>query len=378
MQVFDIMSQVQEQLASAPNLDIFLKVLIGIVKELTGFHRVMIYQFDSSWNGKVVAELVDASKTSDLYKGLHFPASDIPAQARDLYKLNKVRLLYDRDLPSARMVCRTKEDLEVPLDMSHAYLRAMSPIHLKYLANMAVRSSMSISLNAFNELWGLMACHSYGNHGMRVSFPIRKMCRLVGDTASRNIERLSYASRLQARKLINTAPTDRNPTGYIIASSDDLLRLFDSDFGLLSIQGETKILGAIEQSQEALITLEYLRMRKLTSIVASQDITDDFPDLQYPMGFQVIAGLLYVPLSVGGDDFIVFFRKGQIKEVRWAGNPHEKKLREGTVGYLEPRASFKTWSEIVIGKCREWAEEQIETAAVLCLVYGISHLASQT
>ncbi|KAM0460770.1 hypothetical protein ACHAO4_001562 [Trichoderma viride] len=370
MQVFDIMSQVQEQLASAPDLDIFLKVLIGIVKELTGFHRVMIYQFDSSWNGKVVAELVDASKTSDLYKGLHFPASDIPAQARDLYKLNKVRLLYDRDLQSARMVCRTKEDLDVPLDMSHAYLRAMSPIHLKYLANMAVRSSMSISLNAFNELWGLMACHSYGNHGMRVSFPIRKMCRLVGDTASRNIERLSYASRLQARKLINTAPTDKNPTGYIIASSDDLLRLFDSDFGVLSIQGETKILGAIEQSQEALVMLEYLRMRNLTSIVASQDITEDFPDLQYPPGFQVIAGLLYVPLSTGGHDFIVFFRKGQIKEVRWAGNPYEKKLRDGTMGYLEPRASFKTWSEIVIGKCRDWAEEQIETAAVLCLVYG--------
>ncbi|KAL7924906.1 hypothetical protein ACQKWADRAFT_311077 [Trichoderma austrokoningii] len=370
MQVFNIMSQVQEQLASAPNLDVFLKVLIGIVKELTGFHRVMIYQFDSTWNGKVVAELVDASKTSDLYKGLHFPASDIPAQARDLYKLNKVRLLYDRDLQPARMVCRTKEDLDVPLDMSHAYLRAMSPIHLKYLANMAVRSSMSISLNAFNELWGLMACHSYGNHGMRVSFPIRKMCRLVGDTASRNIERLSYASRLQARKLINTAPTDKNPTGYIIASSDDLLRLFDSDLGLLSIQGETKILGTIEQSQEALVMLEYLRVRKLTSVVASQDIAEDFPDLQYPLGFQVIAGLLYVPLSVGGHDFIVFFRKGQIKEVRWAGNPHEKQLTEGTVGCLEPRASFKTWSEIVSGKCREWAEDQIETAAVLCLVYG--------
>ncbi|KAL7810024.1 histidine kinase-like protein [Trichoderma aethiopicum] len=370
MQVFDIMSQVQEQLSAAPNLDIFLKVLIGIIKELTGFHRIMIYQFDSSWNGKVVAELVDASKSTDLYKGLHFPASDIPAQARDLYKLNKVRLLYDRDLETARIVCRTKEDLDIPLDMTHAYLRAMSPIHLKYLANMAVRSSMSISLNAFNELWGLMACHSYGNHGMRVSFPIRKMCRLVGDTASRNIERLSYASRLQARKLINTAPTDKNPTGYIIASSDDLLRLFDADFGLLSIRGETKILGVIEQSQEALAMLEYLRMRRLTSVVASQDVREDFPDLQYPLGFQVIAGLLYVPLSEGGHDFIVFFRRAQIKEVRWAGNPYEKTLREGTAGYLEPRASFKTWNELVIGKCREWVEEQIETAAVLCLVYG--------
>ncbi|KAL7787912.1 hypothetical protein V8C37DRAFT_418740 [Trichoderma ceciliae] len=370
MQVFDIMSQVQEQLSSAPNLDVFLKVLIGIVKELTGFHRVMIYQFDASWNGKVVAELVDASKTADLYKGLHFPASDIPAQARDLYKLNKVRLLYDRDLESARIVCRTKEDLDVPLDMSHAYLRAMSPIHLKYLANMAVRSSMSISLNAFNELWGLMACHSYGNHGMRVSFPIRKMCRLVGDTASRNIERLSYASRLQARKLINTAPTEKSPTGYIIASSDDLLHLFDADCGLLSIRGETKILGVLEQSQEALVMLEYLRVRRLTSVVASQDIREDFPDLQYSLGFQVIAGLLYVPLSVGGHDFIVFFRKGQIKEVRWAGNPYEEVLRKGTEGYLEPRASFKTWNEVVVGKCRDWVEEQIDTAAVLCLVYG--------
>ncbi|KPM42852.1 hypothetical protein AK830_g3674 [Neonectria ditissima] len=371
MQVFDILSQVQEQLASASNLEIFLKILVGIVKELTGFHRVMIYQFDSTFNGKVVTELVDTSRTTDLYKGLHFPASDIPRQARDLYKLNKVRLLYDRDQDTARMVCRTKEDLDVPLDMSHAYLRAMSPIHLKYLTNMAVRSSMSISINAFDELWGLISCHSYGNQGMRVSFPIRKMCRLVGDTASRNIERLSYASRLQARKLINTAPTDKNPSGYIIASSEDLLRLFDADFGLLSIKGETKILGTIDQSQEALALVEYLRMRKLTSVVASQNVRETFPDLRYPPGFQVIAGLMYVPLSIGGTDFIVFFRRGQTKEVRWAGNPYEKIVRDGTAGYLEPRTSFKTWHETIVGMCREWNEEQVETAAVLCLVYGM-------
>lgn len=61
MEVFNIMSQVQEQLASAPNLDMFLKILVGVVKELTGFHRVMIYQFDSSFNGRVVTELVDVS-----------------------------------------------------------------------------------------------------------------------------------------------------------------------------------------------------------------------------------------------------------------------------------------------------------------------------
>ena len=370
MEVFNIMSQVQEQLANAANLEIFLKILVGVVKELTGFHRVMIYQFDRAWNGRVVTELVDPRATKDLYKGLSFPASDIPKQARDLYKINKVRLLYDRDQETARLVCRTVEDLETPLDLTYAYLRAMSPIHIKYLSNMAVRASMSISINAFDELWGLIACHSYGSKGMRVSFPIRKMCRLVGDSASRNIERLSYASRLQARKLINTVPTESNPSGYIIASSDDLLKLFDADYGLLSIRDETKILGKLEQTQEALAMLEYLRLRKITSVTNSTDIRVDFPDLRYPPGFTIIAGLLLVPLSVGGSDFIVFFRKGQTREVRWAGNPYEKYVKEGTEGYLEPRKSFKTWSETVVGKCREWTEEQIETAAVLCLVYG--------
>ncbi|KAI9835940.1 MAG: hypothetical protein M1819_001838 [Sarea resinae] len=370
MEVFNILSQVQEQLAGAPNLEKFLKILVGVVKELTGFHRVMIYQFDQSFNGKVVTELVDPRATKDLYHGLHFPASDIPKQARDMYKVNKVRLLYDRDQETSRLVCRTVEDLESPLDLTYAYLRAMSPIHIKYLGNMAVRSSMSISINAFNELWGLVSCHAYGSKGTRVSFPIRKMCRLVGDAASRNIERLSYASRLQARKLINTAPTEKNPSGYIIASSNDLLKLFDADFGLLCIKDETKILGKIDESQELLVMLEYLRMRKFTSVMTCNDINEEFPDLKYSPGFKLLAGLLVVPLSVGGYDFIVFFRRGQLKEVKWAGNPYEKFIRQGTEGYLEPRKSFKTWRETVVGKCREWTEDQIETAAVLCLVYG--------
>lgn len=235
---------------------------------------------------------------------------------------------------------------------------------------MAVRASMSISINAFSELWGLIACHSYGSKGMRVSFPIRKMCRLVGDSASRNIERLSYASRLQARKLINTVPTEHNPSGYIVASSDDLLKLFGADYGLLSVRDETKILGQLEQTQEALAMLEYLRLRKITSVTTSIDIRVDFPDIRYTPGFTVIAGLLLVPLSVTGSDFIVFFRKGQIREVKWAGNPYDKLKKEGTEGFLEPRSSFAVWSETVVGKCREWTEEQIETAAVLCLVYG--------
>ena len=370
MEIVNVMAQLQEQMASASGLGHFLKVLVGIVKELAGFHRVMIYQFDHAWNGRVVAELVDPRATRRFYKNLHFPASDIPPQARELYKINRVRLLYDRDQSTARLVCRTTEELEMPLDLTYSYLRAMSPIHLKYLANMEVRSSMSISINAFGELWGLISCHAYGPKGMRVSFPVRKMCRLLGDSASRNIERLSYASRLQSRKLINTIPTEHNPSGYIVASSEDLLQLFDADFGLLVIRDETKILGTIDQSQEVLAMQEYLRMRRITSVLSSHDLAEDFPDLRYPPGFQLVAGLLLVPLSAAGDDFMVFFRRAQLKHVRWAGNPYDKLVRPGTQAFLEPRKSFEVWTETVASRCRDWTEDQIETAAVLCLVYG--------
>ncbi|WEW55793.1 hypothetical protein PRK78_001226 [Emydomyces testavorans] len=370
MEVFSILSRVQEQLSKAESLDVLLNRTTGLIKELTGFHRVMIYQFDPSWNGMVVAELVDPKASKDLYKGLRFPASDIPKQARDLYKINKVRLLYDRDLVTARLVCRTVEDLATPVDMTHSYLRAMSPIHIKYLANMAVRASMSISIIAFNELWGLISCHSYGDLGMRVSFPIRKMCRLISSAVSRNIERLSYASRLQARKLINTVPTEENPRGYIVASSDDLLKLFEADYGAVSIGDETKILGKPADSQEVLALVEYLRMRQFTFVAASNCITKEFPDLRYPPGFKHVAGLLYVPLSAGGSDFIVYFRRAKVTEVKWGGNPYEKQIKEGTLNYLEPRKSFQTWREIVLNQSREWTDTDMDTAAVLCLVYG--------
>jgi light-regulated signal transduction histidine kinase (bacteriophytochrome) len=370
VEVSNMISQIQEQLSAATSLGKSLKILAGVVKELTGFHRVMIYQFDQAWNGRVVTELVDPRATKDLYKGLCFPASDIPKQARDLYKLNKVRVLYDREQQSARLVCRTVGDLVYPLDLTHSYLRAMSPIHIRYLENMIVRSSMSISIKVSGELWGLISCHAYGSKGTRVSFPVRKLCRTIGDSASSNVERLSYASRLQVKKLIDAIPARGSSSSYIFTPPGDMLKLFAADSGLLSIRDESKIFGEIDQPGEVLSMLEYLRMRCMTDVTTSQDIKEDFPDLNYPPGFKAVAGFLLIPLSSTGQDFLVFFRKPQMREVRWAGNPYEKLTKEGTYKALEPRNSFKAWSETVIGKCRKWSEVDRETAAVICLVYG--------
>jgi hypothetical protein len=115
MDVFAVLAQINDQLGAAPDLETFLKVVVGVIKDLTQFHRCLVYSFDAQWNGQVVAELVDWSKTHDLYKGLMFPMTDIPAQARELYRINKVRLLYDRAQTTARLVLRSKEDLDYPL-----------------------------------------------------------------------------------------------------------------------------------------------------------------------------------------------------------------------------------------------------------------------
>ncbi|KAJ7043873.1 phytochrome-like protein [Mycena alexandri] len=367
MDVFAVMAQINEQLGDAPDLAAFLQVVVGVIKDLSQFHRVLVYQFDEAWNGQVVAELLDWSKTHELYQGLHFPAADIPAQARQLYAINKVRLLYDRSQSTARIVVRSKEDLKTPLNMTHCYLRAMSPIHLKYLENMGVRASMSVSIMAFGALWGLVTCHSYGAKGMRVSFPVRQMLRLLSQAISRNIERLSYAQRLTTRKLINTMASDNHPTGYIVSNADDLLGLFDADFGVLVIGEGAKMLGPSDHGQETLIMAEYLRLKQFTTIQVSQAVTADFEDLTLTAGLEVVAGMLYVPLSSEGKDFICFLRKGQPRHVHWAGNPNTK-TRSDTM--LEPRKSFAVWSETVAGRCRVWTDEQLETAGVLALVYG--------
>lgn len=367
MQVFSDMSRAQEQFATSLTQGHLLKTLVGKIKELSGFHRVMVHQFDSSFNAKVVAETVDRTQAKDAYMGLYFPAADYPSSGAKCHKSNMMTLLYDREQAAARIVCRTKGSTTM-LDLTRTYLQTMSAFQLKRLSHMAVRSFMLIPINIFNRSWGLIVCHYYGSHGIRAPFQVRKMCCFLGETASRNIERLAYSSKLQAESLMNTSATPQNPVGHVIASSNDLLKLFDAELGLLSISGETRMLGTMQYSQEVLALLKYLLSRRYTSIVSSRNVCVDFKDLQNTPGFHGLAGLLYIPLSPGGSDFVCFFRISHEEEINWAGNPYEKHI--GPSGDLEPRSNFKCWREIIIGKCRPWTDEQINNAATLGVVYG--------
>lgn len=114
---------------------------------------------------------------------------------------------------------------------------------------------------------------------MRVSFPVRQMLRLISQSISRNVERLCYAQRLHTRKLGSdlltgyssgsrnvqtdeTASSDQHPSGYIVSDADDLLGLFDADYGVLVIGEGAKILGPNQHGQEILVVAEYLRLKQ--------------------------------------------------------------------------------------------------------------------
>ncbi|RAK72008.1 uncharacterized protein BO72DRAFT_501379 [Aspergillus fijiensis CBS 313.89] len=360
MEVLNIISKVQDQLGRTQDPDTLLNVSIGLIKELTGYHRVMIYQFDHENNGNVVAELADPRFSKDIFKGLSFPAADIPQQARDLYKKSKVRLLYNRDHINSPLVSRDLEHAQAPLDMTYAFLRAMSPYHLKYLARMCVRSSMSISINDHEDLWGLIICHSYGEHGMRVPFPVIRLTRLIGDSVYQNIKRLSCMSHLEAG-----SPANQAAASEILKqdshTSEALLKLFDADFAALSIRGRTSILGESTDFQEILAVVEYFRSKKLDSVVASNYVIRDFPDLHFPPGIHAVSGVMYAPLSLHKENFIVFFRRTQMKDIRWGGNPYAKPP-------MQPRKDFRVWRETVVDRSREWTTSQTDNAAVLGMV----------
>lgn len=356
MELFSILNEIQTQLAEPDSLPQVLDIIVGLVYELTGFQRVMVYQFDDNAAGSVISEIFDPRATKDIYRGLHFPASDIPAQARQLYMLNTVRVLYDRDMETARLVCRETTDAAEPLDLKHSYLRAMSPIHLKYLKNMGVKASMSISLMVGGKLWGLISCHNYGGP-MRLSLPLRELCRGLGNIASSNIEKLLYLSRITARKLLSNTVPERSPAAYITSSASDLLGMFGADFGFLVIGSEARTIGKLFAYSEAIAILQYTRNLSSTTIFSTHEIVKDCPDLFHKPGFSVIAGILVVPLALSGTDFLVFFRKGILKEITWAGNPYEKSYRPGA-SYLEPRSSFARFSESVAGTSRKWTQDE--------------------
>ncbi|KFN48704.1 GAF domain-containing protein [Arenimonas composti] len=329
----------------------------ALVRELTGYDRVMVYRFRDDDAGEVVAE----ARADDVepYLGLRFPATDIPAQARRLYLYNRVRVIPDGSYRPVPILPAAKP----PLDLSQHVLRSVSPVHLEYLANMGVTASMSISIITGARLWGLFACHH--RNPRRVPAALRAIADLFGMYVSMRVtgrlqdlalQRSEAANRL-ADRLRARLGEGGTPHAAITAELPAVVELLRGD-GALLVHGDG-MTAAGTTPPEALLPALSARAATAGGVVA-----DDAAEawLAEPAAAAGIAGVLTIPLGERGDALHVF-RREQVEDVSWAGEPHKALIATDDGTRLAPRRSFRTWRETVRGRCLAWSGDDRDAAA---------------
>lgn len=356
-----------DELNRAATLSELYDATARAVRELTGFDRVMVYRYDEDYNGEVVAE----AKLDDLnsFLGLHYPSTDIPAQARALYEKNWLRLIDDVGYTPAPLVPTVDPERGVPTDLTHATLRSVSPIHIEYLQNMGVRASMSISLLRHGRLWGLIACHHYAGPHLP-PFGTRAAAEFLGATLSLRLvdqfEDEQLHRRLAAQAVLGklTAATldDGESLSEVLLGAPNLLDLVPADGAVVNIGGEYRMLGSVP-SPQAVAAVAAWALDAGDNVASSDSFSRELPDLD--VDSDVTSGALAINLPDG--QYAIWFRGEVVRSVDWGGDPHNKAIAvgEGDDIRLSPRKSFDRWRETVNGCCEPWQSTEVDSAESL-------------
>lgn len=340
------------------------------IKDIIGYDRIMVYQFHADGHGEVVAE--EKTDALESLVGLHYPASDIPKQARELYKINHVRLIADvNGAPSAIIGAATLIDLTVsPLDLTPSVLRAVSPIHIQYLKNMGVASSFSISIVCNGELWGLIACHNYTPRF--INYTQRESAKLVGQVLSSAINFRQTEETAVKRNSFNEAIVTLAKA--LVTSENIEETLFEQPITLLNVVEATGV--ALYYNKQWFTegnTPDVPFLNELSSWLSEnmeQQVyeTQKLP-LIYPAALRVkdiASGIMVCTLSKELKEYMIWFRPEIIKTINWAGNP-EKPTAADHNGLLTitPRKSFETWKELVEFTAQDWSWDDLKSAILV-------------
>ena len=354
-----------DQLQQATTLEALCQRAAHQVRRLTGFDRVKVYRFDAEWNGQVIGE--DRADHMPSYLGLHFPSTDIPAQARRLYALNRVRHIADVDYTPVPVQPMRNPETDAPLDMSFSTLRSVSPIHIEYLQNMGVGASMSVSILQEGQLWGLIACHHavplYVPHATRVACEL--LCQMLAlllasqtEAADRNQLRRVQGHTNQLLEAMIRA--DQFEVG-LMAEPEALLALVDAGGAALFRDGEIHTVGRTPGTDALHDLAGWVDEQMDGDVLHLATLPDTWPPAN---AFREVAsGLLVVALARLKRHYLMWFRPEQPQVVEWAGEP-SKAVEVDAEGdmRLHPRQSFATWQETQRGRAAAWTPTQLEAA----------------
>lgn len=347
------------------NLIDFLQLAAQQVREITGFARVMVYQFDHQGAGEVIAE----AKTQELspYLGLHYPATDIPEPARELYRRNSLRLIPRINAQPAELIATTDD---TPLDLSLSVLRSVHPCCVEFHQNMGVAALMVIPLIKNGNLWGLISCHH--QTPKYVPYEIRSGCEFLGQIVSSELankviqEEVDYKARLEYLRsgVVESISQADNLKDALIQPEPRLLGLVGATGAAVCLDGEISLVGTTPDLEDVRSLITWADTQVNDNIFYTDSLPKLYPEAET---FKDIAsGLLLLRISKLRHYYIVWFRPEVIHTVTWAGNPHEsiQVHSDGSVT-LCPRKSFEQWQEIVRLTSAPWQECEIDSALSL-------------
>lgn len=355
------------------------------VKRLTGYDRVMIYRFHPDGHGEVVAEQHEPQMLPFL--GLHYPASDIPRQARRLYLLNHLRVIADVDYEPVPLLGAPGDGQDAPVDLSLAGLRSVSPVHLAYLRTMGVQATLTMSLMRGTHLWGMIACHH--RTARRIDAQLRGSCRLLAQVFSQavvdqeEVEHQAYRSRLAdiRRRILPRISAAQSLAGALGAGHPSPLELTAAEGMVARIDGRTVRVGSVPPEDAVASLVTWLCVEEVPSELVCDDLPHRLPEFA-PFAEQA-AGVLALPLTPAYRDYVLWFRGEWVRTVRWAGDPdHPMNGDPGAApgdpaSVLSPRQSFAAWVQEVRGRCRPWLPAEVETARALAGAIPEIHLAQE-
>ena len=356
------------KMQNASSLRDLSEVVVKEIRRITGFDRVMFYQFNTEGAGAVIAEdKIDSPKP---FLGLHYPASDIPKQAKQLYTLNRLRLIPDVNYQPVELLPLNNPVTNRPLDLSLAVLRSVSPIHIEYLNNMGVAASMSISLIKDKKLWGLIACH---HHSVKyLTYEIRTACEFLGQVMSLELaakednEDLDYRMKLKSiqSQFVKSISQAEDFIEGLVKSESNLLDLVSAQGVALSYGDSIVRMGETPLENEVQGLIAYLETKIEHDFLSSDSLSTIYPAAEQFK--ESASGLLALCISKTQKIYVLWFRPEVIQTVNWGGNPNKLIAVEpdGSLR-LSPRKSFEQWQETVRLKSLAWKQCEIDAALEL-------------
>lgn len=336
------------------------------IRQISGFDRVMIYRFDVQGNGEVVAE--DKPDEMEPYVGLHYPAADIPARARQLFQRNALRAIPDIERPPAPIVPLNNPLTDEPLDLSDTLLRGVSPIHIRYLQNMGVRGSMTIPLLKRQQLWGLVACH---HRTPKVpTYEARTTCELLAKVLSLGLAAQEGARTYEYRidlkstqtQLLELMSATSNWAEGLLHGQPNLLNLFGASGAAICQPGRCEATGQTPSVSQIEALVSWIATQTPDPVFQTDALCQVYADAEAYR--EIASGVLAIALSNCAQTYLLWFRPEVVQTVNWAGDPHKNlEVEVKSEGlYWHPRASFALWQEIVRGKSIAWEPYEVEAA----------------